>query len=99
VKSLQTRILLVFSAIILLSGLTLGVVINTSSEKLIAQSLGQQAQSIAEHVVGKIDLESYAKITPVGGETEYYKQLRLELNDDLKATNNLKYLYTMAERK
>jgi methyl-accepting chemotaxis protein len=98
VKSLQTRIILVFSTIILLSGVTLGVVINTSSEKLIAQSLGQQAQTIAEHVAGKIDLESYAKITPEGGETEYYKQLRLELND-LKATNNLKYLYTMAERK
>jgi methyl-accepting chemotaxis protein len=98
VKSLQTRILLVFSTIILLSGVTVGMVINRSSEKLIAQSLGQQAQTIAEHVIGKMDLEQYAKITPDGGETEYYKQLRLML-DEIKATNNLKYLYTMAERK
>lgn len=97
-KSLQTRILLVFSTIILLSGITLGIVINTSSEKLIAQSLGQQAQTIAEHAVKKIDLEQYAQITPDGEETEYYKQLRVEL-DEIKTTNNLKYLYTMAERK
>lgn len=97
-KSLQTRILLVFSTIILLTGITLGVVINTSSENLIAQSLGQQAQTIAEHAAEQIDLAQYAQITPDGGETAYYKQLRLELNN-FKTTNNLKFLYTMAERK
>ncbi|MFD0676614.1 MULTISPECIES: methyl-accepting chemotaxis protein [unclassified Paenibacillus] len=97
-KSLHLRIMLVFSIIILLSGSLLSYVIYTSSVSLITRSLGEQARSIAQYASKQIDLEKYRDINPEKGENAYYKELRLKLND-IREANNLKYLYTMAERK
>ncbi|MEI7025814.1 methyl-accepting chemotaxis protein [Paenibacillus sp. y28] len=95
-KSLQTRILLIFSLLIALSGTVLGYVIYDSSRDLVVESVGQQAQSIAQRALKLIEGSKYAALSPAGGETDYYKQLRLQLNQE-KETNGLKYLYTMAK--
>ncbi|MDF2958371.1 MAG: methyl-accepting chemotaxis protein [Paenibacillus sp.] len=97
-KSLHLRITLVFSILILLSGSLLSYQIYTSSVSLITHSLGEQARSIAEYASKQINLEKYRELTPEKGESAYYKELRLKLNE-IREANHLKYLYTMAERK
>ncbi|WP_281890440.1 methyl-accepting chemotaxis protein [Paenibacillus sp. YYML68] len=97
-SSLHFRITVIFSLLILLSGSLLSYQIYTSSVELITQSLGEQARSVAEHAAKQIDLEKYKEITPEKGETTYYTELRLRLNE-IREANSLKYLYTMAERK
>lgn len=94
-KSLHWRILLFFSILLLAMGSLLGYVIYNSSSSLITRSLGEQARSVAESAVKLIDLKKYPEITPENGETAYYKELRMKLND-FRTANNLKYLYTMA---
>lgn len=95
VKSLQLKIMLIFSALILLSGSVLGYHIYTSSVNLITQSIGEQARHIAEYAVSRIDLEQYEELNRETGANDYYHELRAELNS-LRESNNLKYLYTMS---
>lgn len=96
-KSLQLRIVLFFSALLLLTGCLLSYVMYSSSTGLIARSLGEQARKVAETAVKSIDLKQYKGISPENGETGYYKELRAKLNG-LREANGLKYLYTMAAR-
>ncbi|MDO3411664.1 methyl-accepting chemotaxis protein [Saccharibacillus sp. CPCC 101409] len=96
-KSLLLKIMLVFSALIVVSEAVLGYSLYHSSSKLLVQSVGKQAQSIADYAVGEIDPEAYAKVTPESGVTAYYFQVRKRLNE-LREANHLKYLYTMNMR-
>ncbi len=96
-KSLQTRILLICSGIILLSGMIIGYIIYQSAYHLVLTSIGDQAKSILEYAGKSIDYEKYKGITPEAGETDYYKELRLKFNE-IKETNGLRYLYTMARK-
>jgi methyl-accepting chemotaxis protein len=97
-KSLQTKIILVFTLLFLLFGAVLGFRLYTSSASLIAESVGEQAKAVAQQAVKVIDLAQYATIDPGKEPNAYYHQLRQQLND-IRETNNLKYLYTMARVK
>ncbi|WP_181593089.1 methyl-accepting chemotaxis protein [Paenibacillus sp. YN15] len=96
-KSLHLRIALYFSAFILFAGLILSYVTYTSSKRLVTDSLGQQARTVAEAALKQIDVTKYKDITPEKGETPYYHELRAKLNT-IREENGLKYLYTMAAR-
>ncbi|WP_270168322.1 methyl-accepting chemotaxis protein [Paenibacillus sp. SYP-B4298] len=96
-KSLHLRIMIVFSLLIVLSSSVMAYIIYASSMKLITQSIGEQARSIAQYAADQIDLERYRDITPKTGETPYYTELRQRFNE-LREANHLKYLYTMAAR-
>lgn len=93
-KSLHLRIMLIFSLLILLSTSIMGYTVYTSSVRLITQSIGEQAYSIAQYAVEQIDREQYRDIAPELGETPYYTELRQRLNE-LREAHHLKYLYTM----
>jgi methyl-accepting chemotaxis protein len=93
---LLTRMVLFFSSLILLAGAVLGFTIYRSSTDLVENALGAQAQLVAENAAKQVDLEAYAKLTAAAGETEYYTQLRSQLNK-MRETNGLKYLYTLAK--
>lgn len=93
-KSLQTRIILFFSALMLVAGSLLSYALYTSSANLIKNSLGDQAKTIAVHAARKIDPEAFKTLA---ADSAYYRELRLLLND-MKEMNGLKYLYTMIER-
>ncbi|MDF2721234.1 MAG: methyl-accepting chemotaxis protein [Paenibacillus sp.] len=93
-KSLQIRILLFFSVLMLLMGTILSYSLYTSSASLITKSLGEQARTIAVSAAKKIDGDAFASLQ---ADSDYYKQLRLQLNE-MKETNGLKYLYTMTAR-
>ncbi len=96
-KSLQLKIMLIVSALILVSEIALGYNMYKASSLLLVDSVGKQAQSIADYAVGQIDPEAYGRITAEGGETAYYDELRGTLNA-LREANRLKYLYTMNVR-
>ncbi|MBO9609900.1 MAG: HAMP domain-containing protein [Paenibacillaceae bacterium] len=98
-RSLQMRILLVFSFIVLVSGSLLGYMMYASSEKLVVDSLGTQARLLADRAAKLVDANQFAALAaaPEKGETPYYKELRAKLNE-LRQQNGLKYLYTMATR-
>ncbi|MDQ0192141.1 methyl-accepting chemotaxis protein [Paenibacillus wynnii] len=68
-----------------------------SSERLVQQSVGLQAQLISQNALKEINLTSYTTITPESGENAYYKELRTKLNQ-IREANGLKYLYTMAKK-
>ncbi|OWA35429.1 hypothetical protein B9G55_12365 [Saccharibacillus sp. O16] len=93
-KSLQVKIMLIFSVLIVVSEVVLGYSVYRSSSRLLVDSVGRQAQSIADYAVSEIDTNAYSKITAEGGVTAYYFQLRKKLNE-LRQANHLKYLYTM----
>ncbi|WP_037285411.1 methyl-accepting chemotaxis protein [Saccharibacillus sacchari] len=96
-KSLQLKIMLVFSVLIIASEVVLGYSMYRSSSRLLVESVGEQAESIAEYATREIDTDAYGKITPDSGATAYYFQLRKTLNE-LREANRLKYLYTMNMR-
>lgn len=93
-KSLQTRIVLFFSALMLLAGSVLSYLLYTSSANLIMKSLGEQARTIAYSAAQKIDADAFRSLQ---ADSEYYKRLRVQLNE-MKETNGLKYLYTMTAK-
>ncbi len=93
-KSLQIKIMLIFSVLIVVSEVVLGYSVYRSSSRLLVESVGEQAQSIANYAASEINASSYAKITAEGGVTAYYFQLRKRLNE-LRQANHLKYLYTI----
>ncbi|SOC18051.1 methyl-accepting chemotaxis protein [Ureibacillus xyleni] len=96
-KSLQTKMLVIFSSIFIISTLFMSYLIYESSTRLVVDSISSQAKLIAEKAVTKIDTNQYEQITPETGETDYYYELR-EILNDIKETNGLNYLYTMNRR-
>jgi len=97
-KSIKVRMVIIFSSIILLSGLLTSFLALHTSTETIANSLGNQALSILQHANKAIDLEQYQTITVAAGETAYYDELREKLNE-IRNTNGLVYLFTMAREK
>lgn len=87
---------LFFSCLIIVAVAVLGFTIYRSSMNLVENSLGAQAQLIAEKAASLIDPAEYATLKATDGETEYYTSLRTILNE-LRETNGLKYLYTLGK--
>lgn len=75
-KSIQTRITIIFSSVIIAVSLILSIVSYKNSFDLITKSIGSQAKIIAERAVSSIDLKEYEKIIEEGAETPYYSRLR-----------------------
>lgn len=96
-KSLQIKMLFTFSIIVLASCLVLSFISYTSSVTLVRDSISNIAGNVVQHAGKIIDTEKYEKITVESGETEYYHQLRGQLNQ-LRETTGLQYLYTMSRK-
>ncbi|MDQ6421241.1 methyl-accepting chemotaxis protein [Paenibacillus sp. LHD-117] len=91
---LLTRMVLFFSCLIIAAVAVLGFTIYRSSMSLVENSLGAQAQLVAESAAKLVDPSAYAGLTAESGETNYYRELRAKLNG-LREANGLKYLYTL----
>lgn len=97
-KSIQTRMLVVFSLLFLFATLILSITVYYSSQHLVINSIGTQAKIIANNVVKSIDVDKYKQITPEKGQNDAYNELRKDLNQ-IREMNGLKYLYTMNRKK
>lgn len=93
-KSMKARMIVIFSSLILLSGLLTSFISMNTSVKIVTESLGNQALSISQQALKVIDTDQFVGITPGTGETDYYYELREKLNE-IRETNGLVYLYTM----
>jgi len=87
---------LFFSGLILIAGAVLGLTIYRASTGLVENSLGLQAQAVAERAAKLIDTDEFAKLNAESGETPYYAKLREQLNA-MRETNGMKFLYTLAK--
>ena len=96
-KSLKLKMIVIFSSLILISGVVTSFISFQTSKNVITSSLGDQALSISENAVKVIDLDQYKEISLDSGETDYYYELREHLND-IRETNGLVYLYTMSRQ-
>lgn len=96
-NSLFMRIFLFFSCLMLAAGAVLGVTMYRSSAELVEQSMGMQAQAVAERAAQSIDVAQYAPLSTGQNETAYYGILREQLSQ-LREANGLKYLYTLGKR-
>jgi len=94
-RSLQSRIILFISIIVLIGGLSMSYMIYTSSQQLVLDGLGKQALSIAEAAAQKIDIAQYEQLAQEQQMNDAYRSMQQKLHE-LKASNGLKYLYTMS---
>ncbi|RFU65029.1 methyl-accepting chemotaxis protein [Peribacillus glennii] len=97
-RSLQTRMILIFSFVILVSCVIISFLNYRSYSNLVIDTVSNQAKTITEQAVKIIEVDKYGEIKIESGETKYYYQLRHELND-LRERNGLEYLYTMGRSK
>jgi methyl-accepting chemotaxis protein len=97
VKSIKIRMLLIFSGLILISGLFIGYVSIRASETLVEETVSQQASGISQRAANLINLKEYQGILE-SGETAYYKELRSQMNE-IREANGLTYIYTMKREK
>ncbi|MFV8828620.1 methyl-accepting chemotaxis protein [Alkalihalobacterium sp. APHAB7] len=93
-NSIKFKMVVLFSFLFLVLGSTIGFIMFQSSYNLVIDSISEQAESIAEHAVNSIDLEEYAKLVEANRETDYYFELRNQLNN-IREANGVKYIYTM----
>jgi len=97
-KYIQAKIIMVFSALLLLSCLVVSYYSYQSSVTLVKDSLSNVAENITKQAVETIDMDKYQQeITLESGETNYYVELRKKLNL-LKENTGLTYLYTMSRK-
>ncbi len=96
-KSLKLKMIVIFSSLILISGVVTSFISFQTSKNVITSSLGDQALSITENAVKVIDLDQYEEISLDSGETDYYYELKESLNE-IRETNGLVYLYTMGRQ-
>ncbi|WP_226678909.1 methyl-accepting chemotaxis protein [Mesobacillus jeotgali] len=92
-KSIKVKMLLIFSGLILISGLIIGYVSIKSTASLVEETVSEQAAGISQRAAKVIKIQDYLEILE-SGETEYYKELRSQLNE-IREANGLTYLYTM----
>ncbi|MGE8203300.1 methyl-accepting chemotaxis protein [Heyndrickxia sp. NPDC080065] len=98
-KSIRFKMMLIFSTVVLLSCLGISYLSYISSVKLAKDSLSDVAGNISKQAAGIIDIKRYQQEISIDtGETDYYKELRSELND-IRERTGLNYLFTMSRKK
>ena len=97
-KSIQTKVAVFFSIVILLVCLIISAISYNNSLNLVTSSLSVQAKKVIEKANATIDVTAYGMILKDNNENDYYNKLRSQLNE-IKGNNNLKYLYTMERTK
>ncbi|GLC89115.1 methyl-accepting chemotaxis protein [Lysinibacillus piscis] len=99
-RGIQQKMVIYFSAILLVTCLTISWMSYQSSRQLIEQSLSSIAETIAEQALMKIDTTTYEQevsMDEATSNTSYYFALRETLNEFRQSTG-LSYLYTMARQ-
>jgi len=97
-KSIQTRVSVFFSGVMLVICLIISGISYNNSLNLVTSALSTQAKGVIEMANKSINVINYETIIKENIENDYYKTLRSQLNE-IKKSNNLKYLYTMERKK
>src|SRR5690606_28667589 len=94
-RSLQSRLILISSIIILASGIGISDYTYSTSQRDVMESLGKQAQTSANAAAEIVDPRQYEELKESMQMNDYYYELQQQLYQ-LKQSNGLKYLYTMS---
>lgn len=94
-KSLQSRMILFLSVILLISGLIMGYSTYSSSQQVVIDAIGNQAKGIALAAASEVEPARYEELRSNLQMNDYYSELQVKLNQ-IKQSNGLKYLYTMS---
>src|SRR5690606_34786211 len=94
-KSLQTRLILTLSISLLASGIGMSYYTYSTSQRVVIESIGKQAQTIANAAAELVDPRQYEELKETMQMNDYYNDLQQQLYQ-LKQSNGLKYLYTMS---
>jgi len=94
-KSLQSRLVLWLSIILLASGILMSYSMYSTSQNVVIEAIGKQAQAIAATAASEVDPKNYEILQETKQINEYYYELQQTLYQ-LKKSNGLKYLYTMS---
>lgn len=97
-RSIQTKMLVLFSTLIMIACLTLGYIIFNSSEKAMIRTVTSKAEAIADYTLSSIDINEYESIVVNDGQSHYYELLRNKLNNIREATRT-KYLCIIGKNK
>ncbi|MCH7321289.1 methyl-accepting chemotaxis protein [Solibacillus sp. MA9] len=97
-NSLKTKMVAVFSVLIILMGGSIGFLVIQSSSKLVIQSISKQATKIGEYTLSQMDAEKYSVIIKDRKENDYFNQLQDKF-EEISVANDLNYLYTMSREK
>lgn len=97
-KSIRTRVAVFFSGVILAVCLIISAISYNNSLNLVTSALSTQAKGVIERANGIININNYGMILKENKENDYYNRLRAQLNE-IKKSNNLRYLYTMQRKK
>ncbi|MFD2213380.1 methyl-accepting chemotaxis protein [Metabacillus endolithicus] len=93
-KSIKIKILLIFSLILILSSVLVGFITYSSTSEIVTEVITSQASGIANQAVEIIDLNKYEQLVSSDKETDYYYELREQLNK-IREANGVEYLYTI----
>lgn len=80
-ESIQTKITIIFSSIILITCSAISIVAYNKSTNIIQNSISSQAKAIIENAVKVIDVNEFKKIETEKEESGYYNTLRTQLNE------------------
>ncbi|OIJ21549.1 hypothetical protein BKP45_02070 [Anaerobacillus alkalidiazotrophicus] len=94
-KSIQGKIIVFFSIFFILTVSFVGLIMFINAKNIVESSVGNQAKLMAESTAKIIDARKFGEIL-IEGETDYYYYLRERL-DQIRETNGLLFLYTMAK--
>ena len=94
-RSLQSRLILTLSIILLASGIGMSYYTYSTSQRVVIESIGKQAQTIANAAAELVDPRQYEELKETMQMNDYYNDLQQQLYQ-LKQSNGLKYLYTMS---
>jgi len=93
-RSLQSRMIVFISVIVVVAALGAGTNISLRLAGLVEENMGRQAETAALHATESVDAETFRRITPESGETEEYWAMR-EILNEIREAAGLQYLYTM----
>lgn len=97
-KSIRTKLIVILTVIILVTSVAITSISLISSINLVGESVTHTAGTIVQNAVNVIDIEKYQEISVESGETDYYYELREQLNG-IREISGVKYLYTMSREK
>lgn len=96
-KSIQTKMLVIFSTLSVIICLSLGYFNFQASQKLVTQTVLSQAEVIADNTLASIDINEYERIMANDGMTNYYEELRVKLNS-IRNSTGAKNLFLMGKK-
>lgn len=96
-KSVKSKMVVLFSALMFIVASSIGFMIVKSSTELVIGALNHQAANIGTYTISQINAGEFQELAENKQPNDYYEEIRLKMNS-IREANGLTYLYTMAKQ-